>query len=124
MSRSPPSCTRPWPSFKPGRAGAEKSLSAATPARQDSSSPVRRFAASDAAVSINVAALLGQKKPEIMQELKSDPSFAQNPALEKIASMAVDRLSEVERVSIGALLAQGGVKLNINCHKKVRSMVI
>lgn len=72
------------------------------------------FARSDIAAKIKLDTLTQMIRPMAMGALTSDPNMLKYPSLIKIATMAIDRVSELQSIALGAHLGKDGINLNIN----------
>ena len=72
------------------------------------------LAQSEALALIKLGPVIPELQEQILQEMASNDDIQKHPGLKKVITMALDRLAELEKVTLAASVGKGGIKLTIN----------
>jgi len=72
------------------------------------------FSQSDFSATFNLSAVMGMLEEKALQEIRNDPELGQMLGLQQMASMVIERVVELQQVSVGGRLGQSGVNLDMN----------
>lgn len=83
----------------------------------------RLFSTSDVAAMVNLASVMPEVCQKLAAAMDSEPKMQKYPVLKRVLGKCLDRLSELDRIAIGAGLTANGIKLNIGIQARSGSVL-
>lgn len=81
------------------------------------------FKKCDIAATVKLSSVMPEFIKKAKLEIDQDPKVAEQPLLAELAKLALDRVAEIETATLGILLSDPGISINLAIHTKQGSLL-